>query len=124
MTLPQLLKEAEVSLQHTPEPATTVQGVQRQHMDASFGWSSSKADLDPTPVGPRDWTKGDWRKLDACFTDERLILGSRQGLGHEHLASADDVRPEDVVNRFIEEFVPLGSDLGGDWSRYVTIFDI
>lgn len=121
-TLPQLLKEAEASLQGTPERDLTPKRAQL-YSESSHVDPLIQTDLDATesPLvdhsGPRNWTKDDWRNLDACFTDERLILGARQGFGTDQLASVDDVQLEDVVDRFIEEFGPIGTQDSDDWDR-------
>ncbi|KAI0938863.1 hypothetical protein AcV5_000449 [Taiwanofungus camphoratus] len=47
------------------------------------------------------WTKNDWKRLDSCFTDERLAVAARLGLDNRSLAHVDDVILEDVVDRFI-----------------------
>lgn len=49
----------------------------------------------------RGWTKNDWKRLDSCFTDERLAVAARLGLDNRSLAHVDDVILEDVVDRFI-----------------------
>ncbi|KAJ4500771.1 hypothetical protein C8R41DRAFT_977247 [Lentinula lateritia] len=79
-------------------------------------------------LGYKEWTKEEWRILDACFTDERIDLASRSSSnsnssplndGHEDvlLAEVDFVDVDVVVQRFIVE-------MGGDditnargWSR-------
>ncbi|KAG6814665.1 hypothetical protein H0H93_012677, partial [Arthromyces matolae] len=60
----------------------------------------------------KPWTKEEWKLLDACFTDERLALGSSSSY-----ASVDFVRPEDVAKRFVDLYG--GDDLeawGEAWS--------
>jgi hypothetical protein len=52
-------------------------------------------------TGPREWTKADWKVLDACFTEERLHVGAQRGYGNDQLADVDDVDLEDVVTRFM-----------------------
>jgi hypothetical protein len=52
--------------------------------------------------GKREWTKEDWKHLDACFTDQRLEVGSRlAGLEQDMLASVDMVSIDDVVDKFV-----------------------
>ena len=52
--------------------------------------------------GIREWTKADWKLLDSCFTDERFDLGEEQGREPGDLAPVEDVRMEDVVDRFVD----------------------
>ena len=52
--------------------------------------------------GKREWTKEDWKHLDACFTDQRLEVGSRlAGAEQNVLASVDMVSIDDVVDKFV-----------------------
>jgi len=37
-----------------------------------------------------------------CFTDERLDVAEKLGLGSDKIADVDDVKVEDVVERFVE----------------------
>ena len=68
--------------------------------------------------GEREWTKEEWKLLDACFTDQRLELG---GLGS--LASVDDVAVEDVVARFVDLVGGWGmvDSFGDAWFKWVSI---
>ncbi|KAJ3876513.1 hypothetical protein F5051DRAFT_331780, partial [Lentinula edodes] len=84
--------------------------------------------LNDQQLAYKEWTKEEWRILDACFTDERIDLASRSSSnsissplndGHEDvpLAEVDFVDVDVVVQRFIVE-------MGGDditnargWSR-------
>ncbi|TBU24311.1 hypothetical protein BD311DRAFT_766713 [Dichomitus squalens] len=121
MTVPELLQQAEQTVEqrersmfHTPS------------RDASFISAGESASFKfPLPLdrpvfetpeprqkvyarptfnasGPRAWEKDDWKLLDACFTDERLSLGSHKRLGEATLASVDVVDLDKVVNRFLE----------------------
>lgn len=134
MTLPELLREAEVSL-----TATRVDDLTLEHQGYSTPRTLNRVgqrNLFTTPVygasrttstladrlpyvdrdGPRDWTKNDWRLLDACFTDERIVSGHSN-----NMADAVDIDPENVVVRFITlmggEDVIAG--LGSSWTRLV-----
>ncbi|KAJ4477216.1 hypothetical protein J3R30DRAFT_191743 [Lentinula aciculospora] len=78
---------------------------------------------DEQPVR-REWTKEEWKILDACFTDERIDLASRSlpslilSTDEEiPLAEVDLVDIDNVVERFIVELG--GSDIlvGLGWSR-------
>ncbi|TCD68152.1 hypothetical protein EIP91_011430 [Steccherinum ochraceum] len=131
MTLPQLLHEAEQSLHiddrstsgspfrsvspssyKTPARAPSLyQSVLRSTV--SFPTSSTPA------VGPRIWCKDDWKKLDSCYTDERLAVAEASGMVAGEMASADEVDPEAVVDRFIELLGGEGAvaALGPTWTR-------
>ncbi|KAI0718343.1 hypothetical protein C8T65DRAFT_725767 [Cerioporus squamosus] len=116
MTVPQLLQEAELSVEqrertlHTPSrngsfasnssfklplpvdrPMFETPGPRRVHARPTFN-----------PSGPRAWEKDDWKLLDACFTDERIALGSNKRIGEATLAPVDDVVLDNVVNRFLD----------------------
>lgn len=120
MTLPELLMQAEVGLEKDDALHTTpVKG------------SSVRQDPFKTPAprgvslsfnahsGTRGWTKDDWKQLDACFTDERLDVAEKLGLGPDAIADVDDVRIDDVVDRFVQMMGGAGvEDLWGiDWDR-------
>jgi hypothetical protein len=70
-------------------------------------------------TGSREWSKADWKVLDICYTDERLDLGLKSGLGSGGLASAEDVDMEKVVDRFFERMggTSVVGSLGPSWSR-------
>jgi len=70
----------------------------------------------------REWTKDDWKQLDACFTDERLDVAERLGLGSDKIADVDDVRVEAVVQRFVEMMggSRVVNGWGSDWDRWVS----
>lgn len=129
MTLPELLDHTEASL-HDEElsfhhsPLRKVSSIDdfntptKQIIPSFDTFEASPA----RSVGPRAWVKSDWKQLDACYTDERLALGERLGLGADELASADVVDLENVVGRFIDM---LGGEevlerLGPSWTRYVS----
>ncbi|OBZ77297.1 hypothetical protein A0H81_02060 [Grifola frondosa] len=128
MTLPQLLKEAEVNLEHgegkhihTPLKntfgkdafKTPLTKPQFETTTSSTPGSSSIASLEP-----RSWVKDDWKLLDACFTDERLLRGASAGTWYDTLGSVDDVALEHVVDRFLEHmrWIPTRYEWSG-WSR-------
>ncbi|KAJ3900024.1 hypothetical protein F5879DRAFT_809899 [Lentinula edodes] len=116
-TLGGLLKEAEKEVQ------------EEQFRAVSPRISKSEDDhQNDQQLAYKEWTKEEWRILDACFTDERIDLASRSSSnsissplndGHEDvpLAEVDFVDVDVVVQRFIVE-------MGGDditnargWSR-------
>ncbi|KAH7924721.1 hypothetical protein BV22DRAFT_1195737 [Leucogyrophana mollusca] len=81
------------------------------------------ASIPPTDAatGPRaeEWGRADWKRLDACFTEERLSMGAFLGLGDGALADVDDVLIENVVDRFV---LMMGGEhvlrsLGSCWTR-------
>lgn len=133
ISLPDLLREAEATVLieeghlHGLSPAHSKPRAQRDAFktpahSVSTPWGPSiRRSTDqtaPASNGPRDWAKRDWKKLDSCFTDERVALGEKLGL--EGLASADNVNLENVVDRFIEGIGGVGAvnRLGPSWERY------
>ncbi|CAA7263243.1 unnamed protein product [Cyclocybe aegerita] len=60
--------------------------------------------------GPRPWTKDAWKLLDACFTDQRLELGTDGSL-----ANVESVDVDHVVQRFVE--------ICGGWEKVGTFGD-
>ena len=109
MTLPELLHDVEVELENN-SGLLSAKGIHSK-MD--------EGDLFKTPLPARymecislsglsrevtegEWTRENWKQLDACFTDERLEVGARLGLGEEVLAGMDAVPVEDVVSRFMK----------------------
>ena len=77
--------------------------------------------------GERQWTKDDWKLLDACFTDERFVVGSNLRVGGNGLVGVEVIDLGHVVDRYIgilggEESVKR---FGPDWERYdARFFDI
>ncbi|KAI0330055.1 hypothetical protein GY45DRAFT_1324094 [Cubamyces sp. BRFM 1775] len=133
MTVPELLQEAERSIEqrerslHTPARATPLLGdmstFQLPLDRPAFETPAPRQKVHPRPLfnslGPRGWDKDDWKLLDACFTDERLALGShKRPLGEAVLAPVDDVELEKVVDRFLEQAggVPIDECWPG-WNR-------
>ncbi|KAF5349204.1 hypothetical protein D9756_009318 [Leucocoprinus leucothites] len=88
-------------------------------------------------TGERMWTKEEWKRLDACFTDERVEVGQRMGLCRddesllsegrmvdgwekwEGMAGVDDVDLENVVSRFVDWMGGWEEvdGYGPEWSR-------
>ena len=102
MTLPELLHEAQSDLDsstlsrraspafRTPSPAPST-------------FKRPEAPLVIDTDGPREWSRSDWKLLDACFTDVRLEIGARWG-GEGVMGDVDAVDLEDVVQRFEDIF--------------------
>jgi hypothetical protein len=62
--------------------------------------ADQKVEVCGDDIGEREWTKEDWKHLDACFTDQRLEVGSRlAGAEQNVLASVDMVSIDDVVDK-------------------------
>ncbi|KDQ60307.1 hypothetical protein JAAARDRAFT_67866 [Jaapia argillacea MUCL 33604] len=131
-TLPALLKEAELDLDLEQSICTTstpsfskysVDGYAYQTPLPNIARAKKAFDLADGPmeqvsIRPSgEWSRDDWKTLDACFTDERLAVGARMNLGSYALADVDDIELENVVSRYLEyiggEDVLLG--LGSDW---------
>lgn len=124
-TLPALLKEAETSLRieeqafhSTPLPSTSTAAIMRfdtpARTPAPLRTPKSVIVARPVTDGPREWSKADWKLMDSCFTDERVLRGGSSGL-----APVDEIDLEYVVDRFL--FV-LGGEkilgqLGPSWTR-------
>ncbi|KAI0065311.1 hypothetical protein BV25DRAFT_1822469 [Artomyces pyxidatus] len=128
MTLPQLLHEAESeligsgeSVRGTPTrfipPTPHAFRTPSPALGRQYEPSGSTVVIDTD--GPRDWTKDDWKILDACFTDARLEIGERWGGENGVLGDVDLVALDDVVDRFVE--LMGGPDvitaLGPSWTR-------
>ena len=66
----------------------------------------------------KQWTKGDWKHLDACFTEERLLASARSG-AEDTLADVDDVSIGVVIDRFIASRggADVLTSLGPQWTR-------
>lgn len=71
------------------------------------------------PAGPREWTREDWKVLDACFTDQRINPGN----SYPTLTPVNAVALQDVVVRFINTVggQPLVDTFGESWSRFVCL---
>lgn len=102
MTLPELLHEAESEID-SPSSPTSAQSAFRTPSPALSSFRQPEAPLVVDTDGPREWSRSDWKLLDACFTDVRLEVGARWG--HEGvLGDVDAVELEDVVRRFEDIF--------------------
>ncbi|KAI0353411.1 hypothetical protein OH77DRAFT_1427485 [Trametes cingulata] len=135
MTVPELLHEAERTVEqrerslHTPSRALSylsdsggafkLPALDRPAFETPAPRQRVHSRPLFNPNGPRSWDKDDWKLLDACFTDERLALGShKRPLGEAVLAPVDDVELDRVVDRFLEQTggVPV-EDCWPGWSR-------
>jgi hypothetical protein len=119
MTLPELLSEAESEL----DPPTFLK--RREHTPrtpspARASFRPPEAPLVIDTDGPREWSRSDWKLLDACFTDARLDIGARWG-SEGTMGDVDAVELEDVVERFMDIFggESVVSGLGPSFERYV-----
>jgi hypothetical protein len=119
MTLPELLHEAESEL----DPSTISSHAEADFRTPSPAPSSFRQPAAPLVIdtdGPREWSRSDWKLLDACFTDARLEVGERWG-GEGVLGDVDAVELEDVVRRFEDIFggAEVVAALGPAFERYV-----
>jgi len=115
--------EAEVSFVAPPAKDTFETPVRRRSSPGVFDLSMVSSLVNQE--GERQWIKDDWKLLDACFTDERFVVGRRLHVG---LADVEDVDLGHVVDRYIGI---LGGEksvkrFGPDWERYssLSFFDI
>lgn len=102
MTLPELLIRAEVGLEEheTAMHQTPFKPLNRDPFTTPGPRSTWISDNEQNQ-DTRQWTKQDWKQLDACFTDERLHIAESLGMPEDALADVDDVKIESVVERFI-----------------------
>jgi hypothetical protein len=121
MSLPELLEEAEASIVHGdagfPPVPDSFETPTRRILDITPKRQRypSAHKLDGVP---REWTRDDWKLLDACFTDERLEVAQSSGLGTDTLAGVDDIQIENVVARFVRTLGGFHAveSLGSGWS--------
>ena len=105
MTLPELLRQAETGLE---EHEAAVHQTPFKFLNLSRDpFTTPGPRSTPIPDCEHDqdkgqWTKQDWKQLDACFTDERLHVAESLGMPKGVLADVDDVKFEGVVERFIQ----------------------
>ncbi|KAI9510178.1 hypothetical protein F5148DRAFT_1181341 [Russula earlei] len=102
MTLPELLHEVESELD-SPTFLSRPQSAFRTPSPAPSYFRRPEAPLVIDTDGPREWSRSDWKLLDACFTDARLQVGARWG-SEGVLGDVDAVELEDVVRRFEDIF--------------------
>jgi hypothetical protein len=117
MTLPELLYEAESELDSSIVSGHT-QPDFRTPSPAPSSFRQPTAPLVIDTDGPREWSRSDWKLLDACFTDARLEIGERWG-GEGVLGDVNAVELEDVVRRFEDIFggAEVVADLGPAFER-------
>lgn len=111
MTLPELLQEAELEMRDSPWISSQRSSVLPTRGDPFLTpiaakyrvqTADQKVEVYSGDGGEREWTKEDWKHLDACFTDQRLEVGSRlAGSEQNMLASVDMVSIDDVVDKFV-----------------------
>jgi hypothetical protein len=119
MTLPELLHEAESELD-SPTGSRPASPTFRTPSPAPSVFRRPEAPLVIDTDGPREWSRSDWKLLDACFTDARLEVGARWG-NEGVLGDVDAVELEDVVRRFEDIFggEEVVASLGPAFERYV-----
>ena len=140
ITLPELLQEAELEVRDSPrclsplvlsargDPFLTPIAPKYRVQTANVPMVDQKVEVYDGDIGEREWTKEDWKHLDACFTDQRLEVGSKLAgaLGQDILASVDMISIDDVVDRFVVSkggFETITS-FGALWSRYVFMIQL
>ena len=102
MTLPELLHKAESEIDSPTSPKSAMSAFRTPSPALSFFHPPQAPSVIDTD-GPREWSRSDWKLLDACFTDVRFEVGARW----EHkgvLGDVDAVELEDVVRRFEDIF--------------------
>ncbi|KAF9530057.1 hypothetical protein CPB83DRAFT_851507 [Crepidotus variabilis] len=108
MTLPELLLQAENEVFHdgaivSPSSAFTerMRNPFKTPLTSRSTMAMSTLSTTPQqyPAGEREWTKDDWKLLDACFTDLRLEHGEPED---SLLADVGAIDLADVVLRFVE----------------------
>ncbi|KZT68945.1 hypothetical protein DAEQUDRAFT_307471 [Daedalea quercina L-15889] len=119
LTIPELLKEAERSLQLEEESVSPHKLVSPRNAFVtptkpaeSFSWATSDFSASILSMGEGEtaagaWTRKDWKRLDSCLTDERLARGVGGGL-----ADAESVDLEKVVDRFFAQLQRPSTALG------------
>lgn len=136
ITLPELLQEAELEVRGSPQSlsrrsllsATRGRGdpfktpiTAKYRVQTTNTWTAyQKAEVDGD-ISERPWTKEDWKYLDACFTDQRLEVGSMvAGAEEDLLAPVDMVSINDVVDKFVDSKggFEIVTKFGALWSRY------
>ena len=122
MTLPELLKQAEVGLEeHGPGIHQTP--VKPLNLSCDPFTTPTLIPDHEYDQDTRQWNKQDWRQLDACFTDERLYVAQSLGMPENSLADVDDVEIEGVVERFIQMMGGIEEikKWGSLWDRCVDL---
>lgn len=135
ITLPELLQEAELEVRDSPrslsqkslvlpargDPFHTPIAAKCRVQAANVRISDQKVEVYGGDIGEREWTKEDWKHLDACFTDQRLEVGSRLADAEQNMLAPVDMVPiDDVVDKFVASkggFEAI-TRFGELWSRY------
>ncbi|CCL99775.1 uncharacterized protein FIBRA_01797 [Fibroporia radiculosa] len=100
--LPDLLKsnESAIHLERSSLRSAAGRDLVKTPSRSSDPPSTSSQSASPAS---QEWTKADWKILDGCFTDERLVVGMSQHLSAGVLGDVDDVILGSVVDRYIEQ---------------------
>lgn len=127
-TLPELLREAEASIRLEEDSFHASLSLTSSLPPKTPGANTSLSSVGASGrsiqqtvrklLGPRDWTKADWKLMDSCFTDERLTHTQSP----QALAPAEDMDLEKVVDRFVAAIggMYVLKTLGPSWTRYVV----
>lgn len=136
ITLPELLQEAELEVRDSPQSQrsliltgrkggdpfkTPLPAKYRGQTANNTPVADQNAEVYDYDLGEREWTKEDWKHLDACFTDQRLEVGSRLAGGEQNLlAPVDVISINDVIDKFVasEGGFETVARFGVLWSRY------
>lgn len=124
MTLPELLTQAEVRLEKAESGAHGTP-LKISNLDRDpFKTPGPRGACAPSWRGGndmREWTKDDWKQLDACFTDERLDVAEKVGFRGGRIANVDDVQIKNVVSKFVEMMggMSVVETWGSAWDRFV-----
>ncbi|KAL0580590.1 hypothetical protein V5O48_001415 [Marasmius crinis-equi] len=120
-------------------PVVTLSGLLNEaekEVDVEVGRNISKVYETPLPrsksrlsFGGEDgsqseWTKEDWKTLDACFTDERIALVNDELDGDDMaMAEVDVVDLDKVIDRYLELVeVELEEGSEGCWTRQTPLY--
>ena len=102
MTLPELLYETESGLD-SPTSSKSAMLAFRTPSPTSSTFCQPEAPLVIEIDGPSEWSRSDWKLLDACFTDIRLEVVAQWG--HKGvLGDVDAIELKDVVRQFEDIF--------------------
>ncbi|KAL0060873.1 hypothetical protein AAF712_012337 [Marasmius tenuissimus] len=113
VTLTGLLNEAE---QQIGSPAVELGRNKPDALETPLPQHRARASHGKDDASQWEWTKEDWKTLDACFTDERIALADCD-LSFD-MADVDAVDLDKVVERFLELVdVELEEGLEGPWTR-------
>ena len=140
ITLPELLQEAELEVRDSPQSLSQKSSlvlagrgrgdpfktpIATKYRAQTGNTQAADPEVYGSDVGEREWTKEDWKHLDACFTDQRLEVRSRlAGTEQNLLAPVDIVSINDVVDKFVASKggFKIVARFGALWSRYFRDF--